>query len=509
MFGKVLVANRGEIAVRVIRGLRQMGIRSVAVFSDADRRSLAVQMADEAAYLGGSASGESYLRIDKILAAAREHGAEAIHPGYGFLSENAAFADACAEAGITFIGPSGDAIRKLGSKTGARKLAQEAGAPVVPGTKDAITDVEEARRVAGELGFPVLLKASAGGGGKGMRRVDRAEDLGAALRDASSEAERSFQDAAVYLEKLVVEPRHIEIQVLGDQHGNLIHLGERECSLQRRHQKVVEECPSPLMGSMPELREKMGEAALKVARAAGYYNAGTVEFLADQEGNFYFLEMNTRLQVEHPVTELVTGMDLVEWQLRIAAGEKLTVRQEEVGWWGSAIECRVYAEDPDQGFLPFPGKIRRLSEPQGPGVRLDSGVYEGWEVPLEYDPLLAKLCAYGESREEAIRVLDRALSEYTLLGIRTNIAYFREILADEVFHSGRLSTAFLDEFSRRRGAGPQESAEDRLAMEAAAALALAIEQRDRTSQPEATERPRSRWVSEGREELFRRAGTLG
>ncbi len=478
----------------------------MAVYSDADRRSLAVQMADEAVHLGASASSESYLRMDKILAAARERGAEAIHPGYGFLSENAAFADACDKAGITFIGPTGDAIRKLGSKTGARKLAQEAGAPVVPGTKDAITDIEDAKRVAGELGYPVLLKASAGGGGKGMRRVDRAQDLAGAFRDASSEAERSFQDSAVYLEKLVVEPRHIEIQVLGDQHGNLIHLGERECSLQRRHQKVVEECPSPLMATMPELREKMGQAALKVARAAGYYNAGTVEFLADQEGNFYFLEMNTRLQVEHPVTELVTGMDLVEWQLRIAAGEKLTVRQEDVAWRGSAIECRVYAEDPDQGFLPFPGKIRRLTEPQGPGVRLDSGVYEGWEVPLEYDPLLAKLCAYGADRAEATRALDRALSEYTLLGIRTNIAYFREILADAVFQSGRLSTAFLDEFAERRHA-EDESSEDELARQAAAALALALAQRSRTSQA-AVGGPRSRWLSEGREDLFRRAGTL-
>src|SRR5579864_651591 len=340
MFGKVLVANRGEIAVRIIRALREAGIASVAVFSDADRASLAVQMADEAAHLGPAAALQSYLNIDKIVEAARRHGAEAIHPGYGFLSENAEFAEACQAAGIVFIGPSAAAIRRMGSKTEARKIAIAAGAPVVPGTESAVSDVGEARKIAGGLGYPVLLKAAAGGGGKGMRRVDREAELEAAIRDASSEASRAFGSGEVYLEKLVLEPRHMQIPGLGVQPGHLIHLGERECSIQRRHQKVMEECPSPVMAEFPELRARMGEAALKIARAAQYSNAGTLEFLVDHDRNFYFLEMNTRLQVEHPVTELVTGMDLVQWQLRIAAGERLTIAQEDVCWSGCAIECR-------------------------------------------------------------------------------------------------------------------------------------------------------------------------
>src|SRR5271154_5480663 len=357
MFRKVLVANRGEIAVRIIRALREFGISSVAVYSDADRASLAVRMADQAVHVGPAPSSESYLRIDKIIDAARSCGAEAIHPGYGFLSENADFAEACQEAGITFIGPPASAIRKMGSKTSARKAAIAAGAPGVPGTEQPLREMDTARRIARELGYPVLLKAAAGGGGKGMRRVDREQDLESALRDASSEALRAFRSDEVYVEKLVLEPRHIEIQVLGDHHGHMIHLGERECSIQRRHQKVIEECPSPVMLEHTELREKMGQAALKIAGAAGYANAGTVEFLVDRDRNFYFLEMNTRLQVEHPVTELATGLDLVGWQLRIAAGEHLSIDQADVRWLGSAIECRVYAEDPENNFLPFPGKI--------------------------------------------------------------------------------------------------------------------------------------------------------
>ena len=454
MFRKILVANRGEIAVRLVRALREAGIASVAVYSDADRASLAVQMADEAAYLGSSAASESYLRIDKIIDAARQHGAEAIHPGYGFLSENAEFADACATAGIVFIGPPGAVIRQMGSKTAARQLAIAAGAPVVPGTESAIDNLENAKTTARALGYPVLLKASAGGGGKGLRRVDSEADLEAAIRDASSEALRAFRNGEVYLEKLVVEPRHIEFQVLGDPYGHLIHLGERECSIQRRHQKVIEECPSPLMAEHPDLRERMGEAALRIARAAKYYNAGTIEFLVDRERNFYFLEMNTRLQVEHPVTELVTGLDLVQWQLRIAAGEPLTVRQEDVRWSGSAIECRIYAEDPDQQFLPSPGKITRLTEPSGPGVRLDSGVYQGWSVPLDYDPLLAKAGRMGAvARGGNCRGLPRrALLEYGIAGIRSNRAFFTEIMEDPVFRTGSLSTAFLDEFFARRRA---------------------------------------------------------
>jgi acetyl-CoA carboxylase biotin carboxylase subunit len=494
MFRKVLVANRGEIAVRVVRALREMGIASVAAYSDADRGSLAVRLADEAAYLGASPSAESYLRIDRVIDAAKRHGAEAIHPGYGFLSENAEFAEACAAAGIVFIGPPAEAIRKLGSKTAARQLAIAAGAPVVPGTESALAGWEQARAAANALGYPVLLKASAGGGGKGMRRVDRESELQSALRDAASEAGRAFGNSEVYVEKLVVEPRHIEIQILGDHHGNLIHLGERECSIQRRHQKVIEECPSPFMASHPDLRKAMGQAAVKVARTAGYTNAGTVEFLVDRDANFYFLEVNTRLQVEHPVTELATGLDLVEWQLKIAAGERLTLRQEDVTWRGSAIECRIYAEDPDHDFMPAPGTIVHLSEPSGPGVRLDSGIFQGWNVPLEYDPLLAKLAAWGPTRETAIRRLDRALSEYVLTGVRNNIGFFREVLADAEFRNGQLSTSFLERFFQRRNkTEPDPEAE------ATAALVLMLESSSVGLQAGGT----SRWLDSGREDILR------
>jgi acetyl-CoA carboxylase biotin carboxylase subunit len=494
-FHKVLVANRGEIAVRLTRALREFGIRSVAVYSDADRPSLAVSLADEAAYLGPSPSSESYLRIDKILDAAKQHEAEAIHPGYGFLSENADFADACAAAGIVFIGPPADAIRKMGSKTSARKIAIAAGAPVVPGAEERIGAIEQAREIAGRLGYPVLIKAAAGGGGKGMRRVDREEDLPGALRDAASESLRAFRSDEVYLEKLVLEPRHIEIQVLGDNYGNLIHLGERECSIQRRHQKVLEECPSPVMLERPELRAQMGEAALRVARAAGYANAGTMEFLVDRDLNFYFLEMNTRLQVEHPVTELATGLDLVEWQLRIAAGERLTLTQPDISWRGSAIECRIYAEDPQNQFLPSPGRIDYLREPSGPGIRVDSGVYEGWNVPLEYDPLLAKLIAWAPSRETAMHRLDRALSEYAIGGIRTNTSFFRQILADPDFRAGRISTNFLG------GHALPPALEPSVEQEAVTAIALAMSQAPPLSSTPTA--PASRWLDLGRESLLR------
>jgi acetyl-CoA carboxylase, biotin carboxylase subunit len=495
MFRKVLVANRGEIAVRVVRALRELEIASVAAYSDADRGSLAVRLADEAAYVGPSPSSESYLRIDRVIDAAKRHGAEAIHPGYGFLSENADFAEACAAAGIVFIGPPAEAIRKLGSKTAARQLAIAAGTPVVPGTERALSGWEEARSAANALGYPVLLKASAGGGGKGMRRVDGESELQSALRDAASEAGRAFGNSEIYVEKLVDEPRHIEIQILGDHHGHLIHLGERECSIQRRHQKVIEECPSPFMASHPDLRERMGQAALKVVRAAGYTNAGTVEFLVDRNANFYFLEVNTRLQVEHPVTELATGLDLLVWQLKIAAGERLTLRQEDIAWRGSAIECRIYAEDPDSNFMPAPGTIVHLSEPSGPGVRLDSGIFKGWKVPLEYDPLLAKLATWGSSREMAIRRLDRALSEYVLTGVRNNIAFFREVLADAEFREGRLSTSFIDRFFERR-----KTPEDDPEAEAAAALVLALESKG-SENPLALNV--SRWLASGREDILR------
>jgi acetyl-CoA carboxylase, biotin carboxylase subunit len=523
MFEKVLIANRGEIAVRVIRALREANIGSVAVYSDADRASLAVQLADEAAHLGPAPASESYLVIEKLLDAARRYHADAIHPGYGFLSENADFAEACEAAGITFIGPPAAAIRAMGSKTAARKVAIAAGAPVVPGTESALETFNDARKVAAQLGYPVLLKAAAGGGGKGMRRVDREADLEAALRDASSEALRSFKNGEVYLEKLVLEPRHIEIQVLGDKHGHLIHLGERECSIQRRHQKVIEECPSPVMLAHPELREQMGQAALKIARSAGYYNAGTMEFLVDRDRNFYFLEMNTRLQVEHPVTELATSLDLVQWQLKIAAGEPLIVRQEDVRWTGSAIECRIYAEDPDQQFMPSPGKIVRLREPSGPGVRLDSGVYEGWNVPMDYDPLLAKLAVWAPSRELATERMKRALREYVVGGIRTNCEFFQDVLDDEEFRAGRLTTAFLDGFFERRNARwsrlqpatdasePRESSsgdptEPRKSMsgqsdietEAVAALVAALARKAETTAPAKPETATSKWAANGR-----------
>lgn len=496
MFGKVLVANRGEIAVRIIRALKEFGIASVAVYSDADRASLAVRMADEAVHLGPAPSRDSYLRIDKIIDAAQRVGAEAIHPGYGFLSENADFAQACVDAGIVFIGPPAAAIRAVGSKTAARKLAIEVGAPVVPGTEQSVKDPEEARRIARAVGYPVLLKAAAGGGGKGMRRVDREQDLEAALRDASSEALRAFQNEDVYIEKLVVEPRHVEIQVLGDQHGHMIHLGERECSIQRRHQKVIEESPSPVMTEDPGLRERMGEAALKIARAAGYFNAGTCEFLVDRDRKFYFLEMNTRLQVEHPVTELATGLDLVHWQLRIASGERLSIEQKDVALRGSAIECRIYAEDPANNFMPSPGKITHLRQPSGPGIRRDSGVYPGWTVPLEYDPMLAKLAVWAPSRDAAIERMRRALGEYVVEGIRTNIEWFDGVLDSADFRAGRLSTDFLNRFEppAQRAATVEE--------EAVAAVVAAL-QVPRTQAVKNGGAKASAWLASGREGLLR------
>jgi acetyl-CoA carboxylase biotin carboxylase subunit len=496
VFQKVLIANRGEIAVRIIRALRESGIASVAVYSDPDRASLAIRLADEAAHIGPAAARESYLSIEKILDAARRHGADAIHPGYGFLSENADFAEACEAAGIVFIGPSASAIRKMGSKTSARELAIAAGAPVVPGTQKAVRDPGEAREIARKLGYPVLLKAAAGGGGKGMRAVDRETELESAMRDAASEALRAFGSEEVYLEKRLVEPRHIEIQVLGDRFGHMIHLGERECSIQRRHQKVIEECPSPVMLEHPELRDRMGQAALKIARAAAYSNAGTMEFLVDRDRNFYFLEMNTRLQVEHPVTELATGVDLVQWQLRIAAGEALTIRQEDARWSGSALECRIYAEDPERDFFPSPGRITYLREPAGPGVRLDSGIYQGWNVPLDYDPLLAKLAVWAPSRDAAIGRMRRALSEYQLEGIRTNIDFFEEILRSEAFQSGHLSTAFLERlFADRRPACQPD-----IEAEAVAALVAAVMQSKAESAPRSRQ---SKWLLSGREEMLR------
>jgi acetyl-CoA carboxylase biotin carboxylase subunit len=499
MFDKVLVANRGEIAVRIIRALREMGITSVAVFSDVDRGALHVRMADEAIAIGRAPSSESYLCGDRVIEAAKKHGAQAIHPGYGFLSENAEFASACCSAGLLFIGPSPESIRKLGSKTEARRIAQQVGTPVIPGTDASLSDLSLAKKAARTAGYPVLLKAAAGGGGKGMRRVDSEHDLENAIRDASSEAERAFGNAEVYLEKLVENPRHIEIQIFGDQQGNLVHLGERECSIQRRHQKVIEESPSPLVQLHPEMRAAMGQAALQVARAAGYYNAGTAEFLVDADRHFYFLEMNTRLQVEHPVTELVTGLDLVQLQVLVASGHPLPFNQEDVTWRGSALECRIYAEDPENQFFPSPGRIASLSEPSGPGVRLDSGAYAGWNVPIDYDPLLAKLAVWSHDRPSAIRRMARAVHEYAVTGIQTNLPFFREVFADEAFQAGRLHTGFIEDFMKRRKTTPPPAE-----LELIAALVSAEFARSKQHLAERREQsPTSRWLSEGRSKLLR------
>src|SRR5580658_8841556 len=442
MFKKILIANRGEIAVRVLRACHEMGIDAAVVYSDVDRASLHVRKADEAYPLGAAAASESYLNIPKILDVAKRSGAEAIHPGYGFLSENAKFAQACADASVKFIGPTPHSMNLMGSKTSARRQMEKAGVPMVPGTSHGLASPEEAEQVAERVGYPVMLKAAAGGGGKGMRLVQTRQELRSALESARSEAQRSFGDSEVYIEKAIANPRHIEMQVLADEHGNTVWLGERECSIQRRHQKVLEESPSPIVDD--EMRRRMGEVAVKVAQAAHYTNAGTIEFLVDQQGNFYFLEMNTRLQVEHPVTEITTGLDLVHLQIRIAAGEKLPATQSVIKFPGPAIECRIYAADPDNNYFPSPGKITLLHEPAGPGIRQDSGMYEGWTVPMDYDPLLAKLIGYGSDREQAIARLTRALGEYFVGGIKTNISLFRRILADADFCAAKLDTGFLD-----------------------------------------------------------------
>ncbi|HJQ31878.1 MAG TPA: acetyl-CoA carboxylase biotin carboxylase subunit [Pyrinomonadaceae bacterium] len=459
MFKKILIANRGEIAVRVMRACREMDISTVAVYSEADAAALHVRLADEAYLLGPAPSAESYLRMDRVIEAARRSGAEAIHPGYGFLSENAAFARAVKDAGLVFIGPSPEAMELMGSKTSARRAAEAAGAPVVPGTNDPLESLEQARETAARVGYPVMLKAAAGGGGKGMRLVAEEGELASAFETARSEAASAFGDPSVYIEKAVERPRHVEIQVFADAHGHTVHLGERECSIQRRHQKVIEECPSPI--NDPALREAMGAAAVQIARAASYVGAGTVEFLvSDVTREFYFLEMNTRLQVEHPVTELVTGLDLVREQIRIAAGLPLSFAQEDVRLTGHAVECRVYAEDPEQNFMPSPGRITHLRVPAGPGVRDDGGVYEGAEVSIYYDPMISKLATWGRTRLEAIERMRRALDEYAVGGIKTTLPFFREVMRDEEFVAGRLDTGFIPRFNERRAAaaGRHESA---------------------------------------------------
>ncbi|MBI2058463.1 MAG: acetyl-CoA carboxylase biotin carboxylase subunit [Nitrospirae bacterium] len=442
-FQKVLIANRGEIAVRVIRALREFGIRSVAVFSQADRKALHVLQADEAVEIGPPAPRESYLNTERLLDAAKKTGAQAIHPGYGFLSENEEFAQACADRGITFIGPPPKAIHLMGSKTRARELMAEAGVPIVPGMKKPIDNIEDAKGLAREIGYPVLLKAAGGGGGKGMRIVEKETDFAKLFERATSEAKSAFGRGEVYMEKYVRKPRHIEIQVFADAHGHAVHLGERECSIQRRYQKVVEECPSPFLKA--DTRRRMGEAAVQAAKAVGYVNAGTVEFVVDPDQNFYFLEMNTRLQVEHPVTELVNRIDLVKAQLGVAAGAALPWTQEDIRPSGWAIECRIYAEDPSKKFFPAPGTISRLHEPSGPWVRVDSGIYEGWTVPVFYDPLLAKLVTWGVDRLDAVGRMKRALGEFDLQGIRHNIPFLLWLMDSARFRAGDLDTHFIDD----------------------------------------------------------------
>ncbi|WP_129713720.1 acetyl-CoA carboxylase biotin carboxylase subunit [Pedobacter sp. SYP-B3415] len=443
---KILVANRGEIALRIMRSAREMGIATVAIFSDADREALHVRYADEAICVGAPASAESYLNIDKVIAASLKTGAQAIHPGYGFLSENPAFARAVRDAGLILIGPSPEAMEIMGNKLAAKAAALKYGIPMVPGTEQAVTDVAEAKARAAEVGYPILIKAAAGGGGKGMRIVRDAGSFEEQMQLAVSEATTAFGDGAVFIERYVSSPRHIEIQVLGDSHGNIVHLFERECSIQRRHQKVVEEAPSSVL--TPELREQMGRCAVDVARSVSYTGAGTVEFILDEKLNFFFLEMNTRLQVEHPVTELITGVDLVKEQIRIAAGEPVSFNQEELSIRGHAVELRVYAEDPANNFLPDIGTLQTYKTPQGPGIRVDDGFEQGMDIPIYYDPMIAKLITYGGDRNEAISRMQRAIAEYDITGIQTTLGFGSFVMQHEAFRSGNFDTHFVEKFFR-------------------------------------------------------------
>ena len=478
---KILVANRGEIAVRVFRACRDLGLASVAVYSACDRAARHVRMADEAVAIGGNAPADSYLRIDRIIAAARVTGADAIHPGYGFLAENEQFAAACRDAGLTFIGPTPEAIAVMGSKTAARQAAIAAGVPVVPGSERPLADDvadEEIARLAERIGYPVMVKAVAGGGGKGMRLVDHAAELPAAIRAARSEAASAFGDSAIYLERRLVRPRHIEVQILADAHGTVLPFVERECSIQRRHQKVIEESPAAVVTA--EWRAHLATAAAAVARAVGYTNAGTIEFLRAEDGGFYFLEMNTRLQVEHPVTEMVTGVDLVAWQIRIARGERLTLdAAAALTPVGHAIECRIYAEDPDAGFMPSPGRIAGLRAPDGPGIRDDSGVEAGGDVPIYYDPLISKLIAWGADRSQAIARMQRALREYDVRGIRTSLDFFRWMLRQPAFLQADVHTGLLDELLQQRRGTP--FSEHDPSLEEVALVAAAVQAASRRS----------------------------
>lgn len=454
---KVLVANRGEIALRIMRSLREMGIATVAVFSEADRKALHVRYADEAVCIGPPPSNQSYLCKDKLIQVAKELHADAIHPGYGFLSENADFARQVKQAGLIFIGPSPESIELMGSKLAAKQLASKYHIPLVPGTETAITDVKEAKKRAREIGYPVLIKASAGGGGKGMRVVENESQFEEQMDRATSEAQSAFGDGSVFIEKYVTGPRHIEIQILGDQHGNILYLFERECSIQRRHQKVIEEAPSSIL--TPSVRRDMGECAVRIAKACGYYNAGTVEFIVDNQLNFYFLEMNTRLQVEHPVTEQITGIDLVKQQIKIAQGEKLAFTQEDLKINGHALEVRVYAEDPSNNFLPDIGTLQTYVRPQGPGIRVDDGFEEGMEIPIFYDPMIAKLITHASTREEAIQRMIRAIDEYHITGVQTTLSFCRFVLNHDAFVSGKFDTHFVNHHFRPEYLQPSSSDE--------------------------------------------------
>ena len=497
LFNKILIANRGEIAVRLIRACHELGIAAVAVYSEPDRASLHVLKADEAYAIGPASAAESYLNIERILETAKRCGAEAIHPGYGFLSENATFARACGDAGIKFIGPSSASIDLMGSKTRARQQMEKAGVPFVPGSSKGLESLAKAREVAAKFGYPVMLKAAAGGGGKGMRLVTNEAELASSLDAARSEAQRAFGNDEVYLEKAITDPRHIEMQILADEHGSCVYLGERECSIQRRHQKVLEESPSPAVTQ--EMRQRMGETAVRAAKAAGYSNAGTIEFLADASGNFYFLEMNTRLQVEHPITELVSGLDLVHLQIRIAAGEKLPFAQKDIQLRGHAVECRIYAEDPDNNFFPSPGRITSSIEPSGPGIRLDSGIYSGWNVGVDYDPLLSKLVAYGADRPEAIARMRRAVDEYIIAGVKTNLSLFRRILTDADFIAGETDTGYLARLSRK--APTHDNERDREVAVIASAIWSALDLANGKSTPPQTNAP-SAWKHAARTEAM-------
>jgi acetyl-CoA carboxylase biotin carboxylase subunit len=490
MIRKLLVANRGEIALRVMRSARELGIKTVAVYSEADRQALHVRFADEAVAIGPPPSSESYLRIEKIIAAARSTGADAVHPGYGFLSENEDFAQAVIDAGLIFVGPPPKAIEVMGSKLAAKNAAAKFKVPLVPGTSEPISDVVKAKKLAKEIGYPVLIKASAGGGGKGMRIVQNEGEFSEQMERAVSEAISAFGDGSVFIEKYVTQPRHIEFQIFGDQHGNVVHLFERECSIQRRHQKVVEEAPSSIL--TPELRARMGEAAVNVAKSCGYYNAGTVEFILDEKKNFYFLEMNTRLQVEHPVTEQITGLDLVKLQIRIAEGNKIPFKQEDLAIHGHAVEVRVYAEDPANNFLPDIGTLRTYRRPQGHGIRVDDGFEEGMSIPFYYDPMIAKMICHADTREAAIEKTIRAINEYDITGVETTLGFCRFVMEHEAFRSGNFDTKFVEQYFRPELLHPASG--DRETAKIAAALSTRLfESTIATTTNHSAEKTINRW----------------